>query len=91
MIPATAHSLMDSLGTRGYHGGMDSTIPEEVARWCSGHQAEIQECAGQYVGISARLGIVAHGLDFAKVHAEARSKDPDAVFEFVPPPGILVV
>ena len=70
---------------------MSSTVPEEVVRWCAGHQADIQEHAGQYVGISAKLGIVAHGLDFAAVHAEACRKDPEAVFEFVPPPGILVV
>ena len=70
---------------------MSSTVPEEVVRWCAGHQADIQEHAGRSVGISDRLGIVAHGLDFSVVYAEARREDAEAVFEFVPRPGILVV
>lgn len=66
-------------------------LPDPVSRWWADHLGEIDSYAGQYVAISGRHGIVAHGTDFSKVHEKAVQKDPDAVFRFVPTAGVLVV
>lgn len=64
---------------------------DPLVRWCAEHQEEIQEFAGQYVAISARRGILAHGMDFARVYEEGRKKDPLAIFHLVPDAGVMVL
>ena len=66
-------------------------MTDPLIQWCVQHQSEIQAYAGQYVAISPRQGILAHGIDFRRVYDEAVRKDPDAVFQLVPDAGLLVL
>ena len=70
---------------------MKRVASNAVARWCAGHQKELQAYAGQYVAISSKRGIVAHGADFSRVHEEGIRQDPEAVFLLVPDAEVMVL
>ena len=65
--------------------------PDPLAVWCTAHPEELQAFAGQYVALSPKGGILAHGTDFFKVHQEASRKEPEAVYQLVPDAEVMVL
>ncbi|GEM_PF-4341890 len=64
---------------------------DTLAAWCSAHQEELKGYAGQYVALSPKTGVLAHGTTFPKVHEEAVRKDAQAVFLLAPDTEVMVL
>ena len=65
--------------------------PDPLASWCASHPDDLREFAGQYIALSPKGGILAHGMEFSKVHDQAVQKEPGAIFFLVPDAEVMVL